>query len=124
MRTSHRDFPGNPDLRARRLARYDGKNVYRFPVARRLIDGTIYSNQTELPTLYVVAHTAPDAANYALALTLAEYREPCEVHAVGPRGGVAYRYASWFSTIGAALGRPRGTAKQERINYTTEETTT
>jgi hypothetical protein len=100
-------------MRAYKLGRYQDKNVYRFPVKRWLSDGNIYKEQTRLETIYVTAHKAADAANFALAETQHNWQEPCEVIAYGPRGGECLRYAGWYSTIGNALGQTNN--RQRRL---------
>ena len=100
-------------MKAQKLGRYRGRNVCRYPVRRRLADGGIYRDQTDLPTIHVVAHSAADAAAWALKYTLARVTEPCEVTAVGPRGGETLRYAGWHSVIANELVfRPRPTGQQ------------
>lgn len=91
-------------MKATKLERYRNRNVYRFPVERALLNASIDRlQQTELETIHVVAHTAADAANWALQHTLDAVSEPCEVTAYGSRGGKVYRYAGWHSTIAHGL---------------------
>lgn len=96
------------DIKATRLDDINGKRTYRVPVYRRLCDASLEKlAQTELETWQVIAHTAADAANWALDQTLQEIDyQPCEVYAAGPRGGTVYRYAGWYTSIGSAISRP------------------
>ncbi len=58
--------------------------------------------------IVVIAHTAAEAANWALANEIGN-RPETEVIAIGPKGGEVLRYNGWHSAIGREILGPHTT---------------
>lgn len=83
--------------KAARLADYQGKRVYRFPVVVQLNDSrqmaTIAEHEHE-----IISHTAAAAADCVRAMYAT--RAETEITVYGPKGGkAAGRYIGWHSAI-------------------------
>lgn len=85
-----------------------GRKVYRVPVVITLNNsrGSVL-DWTDPPrsVLYVLSHSAADAANYAARIYAT--RAETEICAFGPAGGKTRRFIGWHSAIGAAMFAPR-----------------
>ena len=88
---------------ARPVGKLAGRPVYRVPVI------ILHNDSRACATLVrrefeVLAHSAADAANWARDNECGNLAET-EVFAFGPKGGQAYRYIGWHSSIANELAR-------------------
>lgn len=78
-----------------------GKRFHRYPV-RATWSGISWKHEVRD---VVIAESPAAAANWFLEFWASKVLQPVEVEAVGPKGGVTFRYLGWEGSIGRELIR-------------------